>query len=71
MTLKNKMQYVDLFVHSYFRAGREWELDELKAGFFSFVNQRYASIFHPLELMQKIRGEEVNDCKYVIMQTSS
>ena len=52
----------------YFSVGREWELEELRVGFYTVVNRHYISIFHPLELMQKIRGEEINNCTYGFMQ---
>lgn len=40
-------------------------MDELKVGFYSIVNKKYAAIFHPMELIQKVRGEEVDDCNFM------
>ena len=51
----------------YFMVGRMWELSEVRAGFYSVINPKYAEIFHPLELIQKIRGEELDDCNYVLI----
>lgn len=42
-------------------------MQELCTGFFSSVNKKYAAIFHPLEMIQKIQGEEINDCNYLFI----
>jgi len=31
-------------------------MSEIAAGFFSSVNKKYAAIFHPTEMIQKIQG---------------
>jgi hypothetical protein len=52
----------------YFDAGKERELSELAKGFYSVVNPDYAKIFTPFEMLRKIKGEEVIDCKINLIQ---
>ena len=64
----NKEEYLDLYTRKYFYLGKERQLHELKRGFSTVVPTEVCEILNPQELMKMIRGEEVNNRKYIFIQ---
>ena len=64
----NKQKYIQLYLSKYFYLGRERQLKELKLGFNTVVFSDYAEIFTPLQMMRQIKGEEIVDGIFIVIQ---